>query len=113
MAAKSELTLREIILTTGLLQPIKVESRSSGHVGAVCRVMKGQEKTWLKAVEHLLRVGEEHDIPFHLGTRFVLKDGAMVKGWDVGIEAKSGTDLSRCLDVFQAAAQSIAEMEPV
>jgi hypothetical protein len=112
MAAKAELELREILLTTGLVQPVKVSSLGGGHVGAVCRLMKGQDKAWLKAVEYLLRLGEENDVPFHLGTRFVLKDGQMAKGWDVAIEAKSGTDLKRCLDLFKTAAQAIAEMEP-
>lgn len=113
MAVKAEMELREILLTIGLVQPIRVESKVGGHVSAVCRLMNGQDKAWLRAIDHLLRVGADNDVQFHLGTRFVLKDGVMVKGWDVGVEAKSSTDLKRCLDIFKAAAQTIVEMEPV
>jgi hypothetical protein len=113
MAVKAELELREILLTIGLVQPVKVESKSGSHVGAVCRLVNGQDKAWLRAIEHLLRIGADNDIQFHLGTRFVLKDGVMVKGWDVVIEAKSSTDLKRCLDIFKAAAQTIVELDPL
>lgn len=112
MAAKAELELREVLLTMGLVQPVRVESKGSS-VSAVCRVVGNQEKAWLRAVEHLLRVGQDQDVNFHLGTRFVLKDGVMVKGWDVAVEAKSGSDLRRSLEIFKTAAQTVVEMPPM
>lgn len=113
MAAKSELEMREILLTTGQVQPIKVESKG-GHVSAVCRQLPGQEKAWLKSVDAMLHLGIEHNIPFHICRQYFLKDGKMVYGWHVSIEAKSAKDLDAHLGLFRDLASSFEmDLTPV
>jgi hypothetical protein len=101
MAVKAELELRELLLMTGCLQPMRVDAKG-GHLSALCRELKGRAAQWLQRVDHLLRLGEEHDIPLHLCRKYVLKDGKMVFGWHVGIEAKNAGDLLRCLSLIRA-----------
>jgi hypothetical protein len=91
MAVKAELDLREILLTTGLVQPIKVEGRG-GRLSALCREVPGQAQAWLKVVETLLRESAGTDMSFHMCRQYVWKDGRMVFGWHVGVEAKSASD---------------------
>lgn len=93
MAAKAELDLREILLTTGLVQPVKVEGRA-GRLTALCREVPGQTQAWLKVVETVLRESAGTEMSFHLCRQYVWKDGRMVFGWHVGLEAKNGSDLN-------------------
>lgn len=106
MAAKAELALRELLLMTGCVQPVKVESKGS-RIFALCRELKGQTKIWLADVEKLLHLAQDNDIPLHLCRQYVLKDGHMVFGWHVAIDAKSAADLTRCLSVIRGAIDSL------
>lgn len=90
MAAKAELDLREILLTTGLVQPIKVEGRG-GRLSALCREVPGQAQAWLKVVERILREASGSEMVFHLCRQYVWKDGRMVFGWHVGVESTAAT----------------------
>jgi hypothetical protein len=115
MATKVEIEIRELLLMTGCLQPLKIEQKG-GHLSVLCREIKGMASLWLKKVDLLLKLGEEGDVPFHLCRKYVLKNGQMVFGWHVGIDAKSVADLHRCLAVLRAAMENAdsqeAEEEP-
>ena len=106
MAAKAELELRELLLMTGCVQPVKVDSKGN-RVFALCREVHGQAKAWLANVEKLLHIAEDNDIPLHLCRQYVLKNGQMVFGWHVAIDAKSAEDLKRCLGIIRLAMDTL------
>lgn len=93
MAVKAELDLREILLTTGLVQPVRVEGKGS-RLSALCREVPGQTAAWLKVVEQILREAAGSPMVFHLCRQYVWKDGNLVFGWHVGLEAPSAAALS-------------------
>lgn len=96
MATKAELELRELLLLSGCVQPVKISSRGSS-LSALCRELKGRAPAWLSIMEELLQVCEADAFPVHLCRRYVLKDGKMVFGWHIGFEARSAAELSASL----------------
>lgn len=100
MAAKDELELRGMLLATGLVQPVRGDSRG-GKVSVLCRMVPGQESTWLKAVEALLQKAEGAVFSVHLCKQFVLKNGSMVAGWHVSIDAKGAQHLPGAIDALR------------
>ena len=93
MATEAELDLREILLVTGLVQPVKVHQKD-GSLSALCREVPGQAEAWLKVVETILRESAGTDVVFHLCRQYLWKDGRMVFGWHVGLEAPDGSSLT-------------------
>lgn len=99
MASKSELDLQGMLLSTGMVQPVKISSWG-GRLSALCRLMPRQETEWLQLLEQLLQVAEGREIPIHVCKQFVLKDGKMVAGWHLAIEGKSASRLKTALEVL-------------
>lgn len=92
-ATEAELDLREILLVTGLVQPVKVTQKYL-TLSALCREVPGQYQAWLKVVETILRESAGTGIEFHLCRQFIWKDGQMVYGWHVSVEAPDEVQLS-------------------
>lgn len=101
MSAKDELELRGMLLSTGLVQPVRGDTKG-GRVSVLCRLAPGQEPAWLKAIESLLKASDGADFSVHCCKQFVLKDGVMVAGWSVAIEAKGHSFLKSALDSLRA-----------
>jgi hypothetical protein len=99
MASKSELELQGMLLSTGLVQPIRVETEV-GRLSALCRMVPGREPEWLKAVEQLLQAATAQGIVLHICKQFVLKSDQMVAGWYVAIEEKSVRRQKAAIDVL-------------
>jgi len=99
MAAKSELEFQGMLLSTGLVQPIRVVSET-GRLSALCRLVPGREVEWLKVVEQLLQAATVHSLTLHVCKQFVLKNGQMVAGWYVAIEDKSVRRQKTALEVL-------------
>lgn len=99
MAAKDELDLKGMLLSTGLVQPVKSESRG-GRVAILCRLVPGQESAWLRAVERLLQELEQFsgDFTLHVCKQFLLRNGVMVAGWFIAIDAKGTAFLRAALN---------------
>jgi hypothetical protein len=100
MAAKAELDLREALLTTGLIVPVKVESQG-GRLSALCREVPQQAAKWMEVMNNILSRSVGTDLSFHLCRQYVWKDERMVFGWHVGIEAKGVKDLQRHVDFLK------------
>lgn len=96
MAAKHELELKSLLLSTGMVQPLRSVSRG-GNMSVLCRLVPGQEAAWLRTIEFLLKAAADLGIPLHLCKQFVLKDGHMVAGWHVGIEERGTAHLTAAL----------------
>lgn len=113
MAQKTELELREILLTTGLVQPVKVESRG-GKVSALCREVPGQGQAWLRVVAQVLSLADGAGFSFHMCRRYTWRDGALVFGWYVGIDAKSAADATRHIEWLREAVRGVEpDLSPV
>ena len=106
MASKTELALREILLETGLLVPVQVSGKGS-RVSALCRELPGAGKVWIKAISSILSDADDADLKFHLCRQYIMKDGALVFGWHVGIEAKTTKDVERHLNWLKDALSTI------
>jgi len=91
MAVKAELELREILLSTGLVIPVKVEARG-GRISALCREVPNQASKWMEAMQCIFENCEDSS-KYHLCRQYVWKDGRMVFGWHVGIDADNAKDL--------------------
>lgn len=101
MAKKAELAVREILLSTGLVIPVKMESQC-GHLSALCREVPNQASKWMEAVQSLLsHASESPTFKFHLCRQYVWKDGRMVFGWHVGINADSVKELDLHIELMQ------------
>lgn len=92
MMSKALDQLRDGLFRTTLVQPISFEGRG-GSVSVMCRQIPGQEKAWVKLVDALLMKAEFKEISVHVCRRYIRKDGRMVFGWFVGVEAKTAAAL--------------------
>ncbi len=86
MSQKAELNLKSALISTGLVQPVESSSKK-GRLEVMCRQIAGQEKPWLDVVTQLLETAESTNLTFHICRRYVLKDGMLVFGWHIQIEA--------------------------
>lgn len=107
MAMKAELELREILLTTGLVQPISTTG-AKNKVSALCRQLPGQEKPWLQVVSNVLKASfGDDELHFHVCRQYVWRDERMVFGWHIAIEGKGVKDLDRQLDWLRDAVRGV------
>jgi hypothetical protein len=102
--SKKTLQFQQALMSTGLVQPLSEKSKG-GHIEFLCRQVPGQERGWLQAVDGFLKCEEElADSPkpftLHLCRRYLRREGQMVFGWHVGIDAKSAKDLELVLDTL-------------
>jgi hypothetical protein len=98
--------LREALYGSGLVQPVDAKGRG-GSVSVLCRQLPGQEAPWIAVVDRLLAVAEEKGIDLHVCRRYVRRQGSMVFGWFLGVEAKNAASLveeiGTLLDVLKEA----------
>ncbi len=102
---KASLRLRMALMGTGLVVPVD-GSDNIKNFHALCRQVPGQEREWLKVVEHLL-VQLPASVPadtaeFFFARRYVLKDGKLAFGWYVGVTAKNVKQLEASVSVMAA-----------
>lgn len=92
--SKSLEALREALYGTGLVQPVDAKGRG-GAVSCLCRQLPGQEAPWIAVVDQLLSVADGNSlfVDFHVCRRYVRREGKMVFGWFLGIEAKNAAGL--------------------
>lgn len=96
MATKAETELREILLNTGVLLPVKSTGKPN-KVSVLCRQVPGQEKAWLKGLTALLRTAAFHEFEVHACRQYVLKDENLAFGWHLSIEQKNAKELGLAL----------------
>ncbi len=84
--------LREALYECGLVQPLNSTSKG-GSISFMCRQIPGQEKGWVTTIDNLLAVGEREGVDLHICRRYVRKEGKMVFGWFLGVEAKNAKAL--------------------
>jgi hypothetical protein len=99
-ARELQLELLSALMRTGQIDPVNVEIRGN-KAEAMCREVPGRGQMWLKTVNGLLAEPTSEDqVPFHLCRRYVLKNGKMVFGWHIGIEANTAKGLKKEIDWF-------------
>lgn len=103
MSLKPELTLKSALLSTSLVLPVDSKS-SSKHLEILCRQMPGQEKPWLKIVLALLEAAHASAGAFevHICRRYVLKNGELAFGWNLGVEVSSKGKIQEAVDALAA-----------
>lgn len=98
--------MREALYGTGLVQPVDSAGRG-GSLSILCRQLPGQEAPWIAVVDKLLLAAEEKSLDLHVCRRYVRRNGRMVFGWFLGIEAKNAASLVEALgpviDILKAA----------
>lgn len=97
--SKALQTLREALYATGLVQPLNATSHGKG-VSVICRQLPGYEKPWLQVVDRLLEAAEAAGHDIHICRRYVRKEGRMVFGWHLGVEAKNAKTLVEVVDLL-------------
>lgn len=102
-----ELNLKSALVSTGMVVPVK-SSYERGRVSVLCRQVPGREKAWLKVIHLLLQVAEDSGVELHACRRYVLKNGQLVFGWHLGLEAPA-RQLSRVVDGLL---ETLADVEP-
>lgn len=80
------LDLKSALLSTGLVLPVDSHAYR-GHLDVMCRQIPGQEKPWLEVITQLLEVSEAKGLNYHVCRRYIRKDGKLVFGWHIQIEA--------------------------
>jgi len=103
-------SLREALYGTGLVQPVDVKGRG-GSVSILCRQLPGQEAPWVAVVDKLLLATDGNPVfsDFHICRRYVRRQGGMVFGWFLGIEAKNAASL---VEAVGAVVKVLNEAEP-
>ena len=91
-----------------MLQPLEVENKGS-RISIMCRQVPGQEKAWIGVVDGLLKQASVTDQSLHLCRRYVLKNGKMVFGWHIGVEAKTAKTLRKSVE---AVCEFLESQEP-
>jgi hypothetical protein len=110
MATKAELELREVLLTTGLVQPLSTTG-AKNRVSALCRQVPGQEKPWLEVVANILKDSvDDPEIHLHVCRQYIWKDERMVFGWHLSLDGKGTKDIERQLLWLREAVKGV---EPV
>ncbi len=114
---KAEAILREALAETGAVIPLKSSGRG-GTIDYLCKQMPGHESRWLSMVESLLQWAETAGVQeyFLVARKYLLKDGKMVFGWYIRLEASSATRLQETCQSFAEclqAATRVAEDIPV
>lgn len=92
MSKEVEFDLKSAILQTGLLQPVS-SSMKGCHLEILCRQVPGREQAWLKVVQAIL-IHLEGANP-HICRRYILKDGKMVFGWHIQLDAPNKKGLAQ------------------
>lgn len=107
--SKALQTLRDVLFTTGMVQPIESSGRG-GTVSVLCRQLPGSEKLWLQVVDALLKTAEEESIDLHVCRRYVRKAGQMVFGWSVGVTAASAKGVVEAVEKLVPVFSSISPL---
>jgi hypothetical protein len=116
MSAKElEFNFKSALMNTSLVQP--VESKGSGkHIEVLCRQVPGQEASWLQLLPKILKLAEEHPVELHLCRKYVLRNGKLVFGWHLSIEARANATLKTAveavIDVLSKAKPVLNHMLP-
>lgn len=93
MKKKTEEQVSDALKGTGMVVPLSSDRVWSGW-DFLCRLVPGQEKNWLKVVNSLLKWAETRaKTDIFIARRYLLKDGAMVFGWYIRLQAKGAKDL--------------------
>lgn len=82
MGKNTEVDLKLAFMATGIAIPLSSSSKG-GHVEVTLRVVPGQEKTWLQAVESVLNTVADD---LHFCKRFIVKDGKLCQGWHFSVD---------------------------
>jgi len=90
MSLKLKSMLESALVATGLVQPVD-GSTKGGHVEVLCRQVPGQEAGWIAVVDELLSIPEAK---LHLCRRYLHKNGELVFGWHVQVDASSNKELT-------------------
>lgn len=108
MASKAEIKLREVLLHTGLVLPVKSSSKGA-KISVLSKLISGQDKSWLRVVKKILELAFFNNWNIHLCRQYLLKDGEMVFGWHLSIEAKKTSELDVILNTLQ---EELADVGP-
>ena len=114
MSKPDEELFSEVLYNTGVLLPVSTESKG-GKVSSMCRLVQGKDKEWPPLAEKILKAVDALGAEAHVCRRYVLKDGSMVYGIHVSVEAKSAKQLKAALTSMQTSVGSIdagAKAEP-
>lgn len=103
--------LREALLATGLVLPLKSTTKGSTY-SFLCR-STGQDRNWVQAVEAILNAFDgRNDVELHLGRQYVLKNGKMAAGWFISFTCSKQL-LPEVVGVFKTTLESLEfEEEP-
>lgn len=96
MSTKHEMRLRQMLMDTGLLQPLSSQTKK-GTISVMCRSMKGTEPEWLAMVSEALTLAAEHKIDLHIGRKYVMKNGSLAFGWYIGVTAQNAKALDTAI----------------
>ena len=93
------LDLKSALLGTGLIQPI-TSKVAKGKLEVLGRQVPGQQAAWLKVVETLVTSVKSPWL--HVCRRYLEKDGRMVFGWHLGVDAPNQKVLTQVVrEVFE------------
>lgn len=114
MMSKALQSLRESLFASGFVQPLDSTGRG-GSISILCRLLPNQEKGWIQTVDKLLTVADELGIQLHVCRKYLRKDGRMVSGWHIGVEANNAKDLAdqaeKLSEVLKKAQESLPEVQ--
>jgi hypothetical protein len=109
MSLKTELVFQSALLSTSLVQPVNAKSRGK-TLEVLCRQMPGQERPWLALVQEMLVVADAMSFNLHVCRRYVLKDGELAYGWNLGVDAPNPKKLAEAVDCL---VKVLAKAKPV
>lgn len=109
MSLKLKSMLESALVATGLVQPVDGNTKG-GHVEVLCRQVPGQEAGWIAVVDELLALPAK----LHLCRRYLHKNGEMVFGWHVQVDASSGKELTNHIqEMIEVLNRSRPALNPV
>lgn len=108
MSKHEEEQLSEIVYDTGVLLPVSASSKTT-KVEVLCRIAQGMEKEWPKAAEALLTSMEGAGVSPHVCKRYLMKNGSMVYGIHVSVEAASAKQLKGALSSLVGTISPVVE----
>jgi hypothetical protein len=106
MSKSDEELFSEVLYNTGVLLPVSTESKG-GKVSSMCRLAPGKDKEWPPLAEKILKAVDALGAEAHVCRRYVLREGSMVYGIHVSVEAKSAKQLKAALTSMQHSVGSI------
>lgn len=97
MAVNALNTLRESLFATGLVQPLDGSGKGKS-VSLLCRQIKGQEASWILAIDKILEASEAEGFHSHICRRYVRREGRIAFGWFLEFSASSAKGLVSVVD---------------